>query len=45
MTVGTSSHGHGQNFGSDDGGTLEKGVLNFISLRHPGGEEETSLTL
>ena len=41
----TSSHGHSQTFGRDDGGTLTKGVLIFNSLRHPGGEEETSLTL
>ena len=45
VTVGPSSHGHGQTFGSNGGGTLAKGVLNFCSLRHPGGEEETSLTL
>ena len=36
MTVGTSSHGHGQTSGSDDGGTLTKGVLNSRSLGHPG---------
>ena len=35
--VGTSSHGHGQTFGSDNDGTLTKVVLNFRSLRHPDG--------
>ena len=35
--VGPYSHGHGQTFGSNDGGTLTKGVINSISLRHPGG--------
>ena len=36
-TVGPSSHGHCQTFGSDYGGTLTKGVLNSHILRHPGG--------
>ena len=35
--VGPYSHGHGQTFGSKDGGTLIMRVINFISLRNPGG--------
>ena len=35
--VGPYSHGHGQTFGSNDGGTLTMGVINSSSLRHSGG--------
>ena len=34
---GPSRYGHGQTFGSDNGGTLTKGLINLFSLGHPGG--------
>ena len=43
--VGPSIHDHSQTFGRNGDGTLTKVVLNFRSLRHPGGEEETSLAV